>query len=300
MRANPLFFALVAALGVTLSSATADAFCRTTTCDPRKEPCHRDADGCVIDGLPLAWPERCVGFSLQRDALPGKISLDQATNAAHLAFAAWQDAKCPGTDENPSIRFFDLGPVACDRHEYNQRQGNANIIMFRGGGWPYAHSGNTLALTTVTYNIDTGEIYDADIEVNGTMPLSLGTPVKYDLQSILTHEVGHFLGLAHSSDANATMFDKYQAGSVGLRTLDPDDIRGVCAIYPPDRETPACDPTPRHGFASECAIETANITGCCTTAPGHENAGKGSAGLLGVSLLSALFVRRRHKREKAA
>lgn len=298
MRAD-LGLALAAALGITLASATADAFCRTTTCDPREgQVCRKDSNGCVIDGLPLAWPSRCIGFSLQRDALPGKMSLNQVTNVAHLAFEAWQDATCPGTNEHPSVRFFDMGPVACDRHEYNQSQGNANIIMFRGEGWPYAHSGNTLALTTVTYNVDTGEIYDADIEVNGSMPLSIGSPVQYDLQSILTHEVGHFLGLAHSDDSNATMYDKYQAGSVDLRTLKADDIEGICTVYPPDRKTPACDPTPRHGFASECAMETANVSGCCTTAPGHAKTGgvAGSAlSLIGAGL-SIFLVRRRSRK----
>lgn len=295
MRAD-IGLALSVALGITLAATQADAYCRTTTCDPREgQICRKNAEGCVTDGIPLAWPTRCIGFSLQRNALPGRISLDQATNIAHLAFAAWQDTKCPGTEEHPSLRFADLGPVACDRHEYNQNQGNANIIMFRTGSWPYAHSGNTLALTTVTYNVDTGEIYDADIEVNGTMPISVGSPVQYDLQSILTHEVGHFLGLAHSNQPDATMYDKYQAGSTELRTLKADDIEGICKIYPPNRQTPACDPTPRHGFASECAMETANVTGCCTTAPGHAKTGGLAATVLGAGL-SIFFARRRRVR----
>jgi len=299
MLVDKLGVALVASLGIVAFASEASAFCRTTTCDPRQgQSCRKDADGCVIDGIPLAWPSRCIGFSLQKDALPGQISLDQFTTIAYRSFAAWQDVKCPGSEEQPSIRFFDLGPVACDRHEYNQNQGNANVLMFRTGSWPYGHSGNTLALTTVTYNVDTGEIYDADIEINGTMPLSIGSPVQYDLQSILTHEIGHFLGFAHSKDPESTMFDKYQAGGTSLRTLDEDDISAVCSVYPPDRQTPACDPTPRHGFASECAVETSQA-GCCTTAPGHAPSGGQALGLVGIGL-ATIYARRHRLRSRGA
>ena len=56
--------------------------------------------------------------------------------------------------------------VACRRHEYNAGQGNANIILFHDEVWPYQGTSNTLALTTLTFNTDTGEIYDADMEIN--------------------------------------------------------------------------------------------------------------------------------------
>src|SRR5262249_18382287 len=148
--------------------ADAAAFCRTTTCDVRAgQDCPMDANGCVTVGLPLIWPNPCIGFDLQEDALAGRLTLNQVTTTAHAAFLAWQSAQCTSpTQGSPSIRFADLGPVACNRHEYNQTQGNANIIMFRTGAWPYANTANTLALTTVTYNVDTGDIYDADMELN--------------------------------------------------------------------------------------------------------------------------------------
>lgn len=297
MRAERLALS-TAALAATLAlSSAASAFCRTTTCDPRDgTECHTDANGCVTDGIPLVWPGACVGFDLQQDALPGKITLQQATNVAHLAFLTWQNTVCPApTTGHPSIRFADLGPVACDKHEYNQNQGNANIILFRSGSWPYANSANTLALTTVTYNIDTGAIYDADMEINGTVPLTVGTPVQYDLQSIMTHEAGHFIGFAHSSDPDATMYAKYATGSTSLRTLHTDDVNAVCSVYAPNRQTPACDPTPRHGFAGDCALDGTGGSGCCTTAPGRTRAG-GAAAVAVLGLGLALYGARRRRR----
>jgi MYXO-CTERM domain-containing protein len=52
----------------------------------------------------------------------------------------------------------------------------------------------------------------------------------YDLQAILTHEAGHFLGLAHSVDTSAIMYAFYSPGSIHLT---PDDVAGICTIYPP-------------------------------------------------------------------
>jgi hypothetical protein len=56
--------------------------------------------------------------------------------------------------------------------------------------------------------------------------------LSVDIQGIGTHELGHSLGLGHSADGTATMFaSTTPGGSVGLRTIAPDDIAGVQAIY---------------------------------------------------------------------
>src|SRR5205823_1993955 len=112
--------------------------------------------------------------------------------------------------------------------------------------------------------------YDADMEVNTAQQrMALADPVPpdgYDFASIVTHETGHFLGLAHSGDVHATMFAHYNPGSTTLRNLTSDDIRGICTVYPPDKTRTVstkvsptgklaqepCDPTPRHGFGGDC------------------------------------------------
>jgi len=48
------------------------------------------------------------------------------------------------------------------------------------------------------------------------------------LKDVITHELGHVLGLDHSPDMNSTMF--YQTAD-GQRTLEPDDVSGIYATY---------------------------------------------------------------------
>jgi hypothetical protein len=59
--------------------------------------------------------------------------------------------------------------------------------------------------TSARFNTTTGELCDVDIEINGdTVELPLdGTGEGPDLQSMLAHEFGHFLGLTHTDDGDA-------------------------------------------------------------------------------------------------
>ncbi len=264
LRLSP---AAAASLLVTLAVAVdAHAFCRTTTVqiDPGFVPTQ--ATPCWDQGLPLYWKNACVGYSIQQDASK-QVSFNDAQTGMETAFSQWTSAACPSTTSSTevsvAVRF--LGGVACHKVEYNQSGGNANIIMFDDSAWPYSDANNTLGLTTVTYNINTGELYDADMELNTaqqTLTVNGDVPADgFDFLSIVTHESGHFLGMAHSQDQNATMFAHYTQGATSMRNLTADDIQGICTIYPADgtRTTAngplaevTCDPTPRHGYSGTC------------------------------------------------
>jgi hypothetical protein len=76
--------------------------------------------------------------------------------------------------------------------------------------------------------------------------------VTADLESIVTHEAGHFLGLAHSQVPAATMYAAYSPHSINIRSLDADDEDAVCSLFPP-KGTPSCPaPEPRYGFSRFC------------------------------------------------
>ena len=53
-----------------------------------------------------------------------------------------------------------------------------------------------------------------------------------DLQNTVTHEAGHFIGLAHTQVSGATMNATTAPREVSKRDLASDDLAGVCAVYP--------------------------------------------------------------------
>jgi hypothetical protein len=320
-----------AALGVLSWGGPALAYCRAVTVSP-PDGYNPATQGCFGDepdaGLyPLYWRDQCVGYSFLQT--PSKyVSLDEATQVAAQAFATWANAPC----ENgaPSIFASQLPPVECS---VVPSQGHNNVILFRDDVWPYDDAANAIGFTTLTVRLSTGEILGADVEINTaeytvvTSPPPAGsTAMTYDLGSILTHEAGHFLGLAHSGDTTAVMYAYYRPGST---TLSPDDVAGICSIYSSDgsRNTSEgmlaqlnCDPTPVLGFESECgSIEagTADLitVGSGPTADGFGNpseaciapsctasrgtaSGQGGIAICGAVALGAL-VRRTRRRGRA-
>jgi len=54
---------------------------------------------------------------------------------------------------------------------------------------------------------------------------------QFDIQGVVTHELGHALGLGHSTVNGATMYPSVQGGSTAARSLEPDDQAGVQALY---------------------------------------------------------------------
>ena len=290
MGAHRLFPLLALGAALLLSAPPASAFCRSTTCTG---DCPRDDDGCKTTGNPLAWPGVCVGFSLQEDGT-ANLPMEQVRAAIEQSFATWSEIDCgAGT---ASIAFSELDDVSCHATEYNPGGPNANIILFQDNQWAYHGPNDTLAKTIVTFDADTGTILDADIEVNHAYnEFTLGDDnVVYDLQSVITHELGHFVGLDHSPDLSATMYAGYDEGSIEQRSLEFDDVDGLCAVYPPGRSG-KCDPKPKNGLADACGQEhddDGSGKGCAAVASPSTSAGTTCA----LLLVSGLFLSARRRR----
>ena len=92
-----------------------------------------------------------------------------------------------------------------------------------------------------------GALVEADVVLNPYLQFSSdGTPGTFDLQSVLTHEFGHVLGLMHSPVASATMFGRLSpnlersAKGVEARTLAVADVSAARAVYGPAGGVPDC------------------------------------------------------------
>src|SRR5690606_19320935 len=116
-------------------------------------------------------------------------------------------------------------------------------------------------------------------------------PGQADLQNTLTHESGHFYGLGHSDVNASTMAPGARIGETNKRDLEPDDVEGICAAYPPGSLTSACDHEPIDGLLLVCKADA----GCGCSAVGVPGQDAAPFGML--AMLAGLVARRRLRRQ---
>lgn len=238
MKYSQYLIALILALGATaLLAVPASAYEQNQTCDRHNgpQPCEGDQRP-----APIAWDHSCVLFYLdergsqdfERDA-EGKAGAELQA-VVEDSFGAWNEAECSG------LSLIYGGLVNLDDEQPGERR---NTVTFTDDGWP-ATSSTTFASTVVNYHTRTGAIQDADIEVNNQFytysSRDTPRPGEADLQNTLTHEVGHFIGLAHTEVRQATMFGGAELGEIKKRTLHRDDINGICDQYTTDEYGSRC------------------------------------------------------------
>jgi hypothetical protein len=279
---------LVSLVGLS-ATREALAFCRSTTCDPRKSNCPLDENGCPGKGAPLSWRALPLVY---RFHAPGseKLDMDRAKEAVRRAFQTWSNVTCRG--KRTSLRFEEGSDIPGKAPLASNSPAKTPFgIYFRDDVWPYDEGDESLALTNQTFGTTNGYIDYSDIEVNTTTrTFALEDDEKgIDLQAAVTHEVGHYIGLAHSPVPTSIMVASYCqsgercGGSIDqARALDDDDVAAVCALYPPS------------GIAG-VAYEDPDAGGCAvSTTPASGGSAAAGLGLLaGLALALAARTRTR-------
>ncbi len=296
MRAELLAFALV--IAPALAPDSARAWCQMTTSDLRPSL----AEPCILaenhpGEFPLAWQRRCTSIALSSE--DASSSLDDATVRAVLgrALAAWESVSCEGAPIGLDVEVLAETTLA-DRARHFASGRNVNALIFVHDGWSEErrHDPRALAVTYVWHDPASGLIFDADIEMNEDTRAFQDCPDEgcpeptdpdiADLGNTLTHELGHYFGLAHTpDDPVATMWAEADAGEIDKRTLAPDDALGFCSIYPPGTLPEACDSTPRGGLGLD-----ARPPGACGCAAPRR--GEGPPIALAIGLVALLAARR--------
>lgn len=147
--------------------------------------------------------------------------------AVQRGFAHWNQAAVPTTFW--ASRYD--GPFSSPSGRAAIANDNQNsVIWLEGADWE--PSSTVLGLTTVTYRVSTNEIFDGDMQLNNNYQWKVGGAGAFvDVESIITHEAGHFLGLAHTADPAAIMYASYTIGTIKV-DLQLNDIRDVSDMYP--------------------------------------------------------------------
>ena len=92
---------------------------------------------------------------------------------------------------------------------------------------PDYFGGGILGVTTTLVNSHSGQLLESDIIINGMISFSKSENGFQYLGDVLTHELGHLLGLSHSEVLNSTMhyqWDYFQS------SLSKDDISAIYSL----------------------------------------------------------------------
>lgn len=184
-------------------------------------------------GRRIRWADGAVVFQVD-PALAQMLPPGRVQAALQISMDAWR-----GFDGVPELAISTDLPATLGHHGNHATNG-----IYLPPVWQ--HEADKLAITVVTYEMASGRLLDADVVVNPNVAFgfldeySPSRQPAYDLAAVLTHEMGHVLGLGESTDDRmATMWPYADRGDTHQRTLSEDDEAGVIDAYDGPAPLPA-------------------------------------------------------------
>jgi hypothetical protein len=180
-------------------------------------------------GVPRRWnvavlPDGRVPWRISA-GVGGNVTGDRsARDVLESVFGHWEDL------QTSAIRFAFTGTSNARNRNAGDRLNLVTLDSTESLGT------GVLAATFLSSDAS-GNLTDVDIVFSRDVAFSTSQvvdPDAYDLESVATHEAGHFLGLEHSGLARATMVPFTDRGEMQQRTPADDDRIGASLLYPED------------------------------------------------------------------
>lgn len=214
-----------------------------------------------VEGAPelgVYWTSRAL--ELRLTAAIGDLAEPDLRAAVDRSLTTWTGA---GGCTDVSLALGTTSAATTTNLDGGRHDGENRIVVRRA--WPPLIPAETIALTTYAYRPATGELLDADIDVNAqahVFSASVAPPPSdvIDVENTITHELGHVLGFAHVLDPEATMYVGSRAGETLKRDLSPDDVSAICDTYPVGAVTPPAPPPRTSSPTCGCAAWRSHTT----------------------------------------
>jgi len=204
----------------------------------------------VINGRVLAWSSPSIAWNLH---VAGSADVDDGSHEAAIraAFSSWDSVG------GSQIQFTQGPDVA------SGPGGPTHAVMWDENGETgyFPPNSGIVALTPISYDTGSGAILDADVIFNGVDYdwSTTGAEDTFDVQDVLTHEIGHFIGLDHSPTASGSMWPYVSPTQWLHRSLSLDDRSGAIAVAEQPSQTRLSGVIRRSGNgvpgAAVCAID---------------------------------------------